>query len=41
MIGGIEIRPEVVIVNMYVAEGQSLNDIEQFVLSAIAKGVRS
>jgi hypothetical protein len=28
-------------VNMYEAEGQSLNDIEQFVLSAIAKGVRS
>ena len=41
MIGGIEIKPDAVIVNMYVTEGQSLNDIEQFVLSTIAKGVRS
>ena len=41
MIGGIEVRPDAVIVNMYVTQGQSLNDIEQFVLSAIAKGVRS
>lgn len=41
MIAKIEIKPDAVIVNMYVTEGQSLNDVEQFVLSAIAKGVRS
>jgi hypothetical protein len=40
MIGGIEIKPDCVIVNMYVIEGQSLSDIEQFVLNTIAKGVR-
>ena len=40
MIGGIEVKPDCVIVNMYVIEGQSLSDIEQFVLNTIAKGVR-